>query len=1264
MSQPSPDPPPPASPLRPESPPPETIFDTPRPRGSDAVPITRTHAAASPETVFSHAPVQVPPDATGDASHFGRYRLLAQLGQGGMGVVWRAWDPLLCREVALKQIHPNRAGGDDAVHRFLREARVAARLRHPGIVGVFDIGVAEGQPFVTMEFIEGDSLADGPPDRSLADQVRILADVADAVGHAHTQGVIHRDLKPSNVLIDRAGRAFVADFGLAKEVAPEPGSDSGGPPLTLSGQVLGTPAYMSPEQVEGDAEAIGPRSDIWSLGVMLFEILTDRLPFGVDGTFKTLYAVLHDDPEPPRSLRPGVPAELEAVCLKALEKDPTGRYAGAGEFAAELRRWLGGEPVLARKHTGAFRVWRAMARRKALVLGALAVLCGFLLVLGWVGHERTRARERATAMLARIAPLVQRFEDSVYTRPTDMETRKLIAEQPLGMLDQLISDHPGLGAAYAWRGMVRRLLHQDDSAVADFDRACTLEPGSPLCRILRGMDRVERYVRLRGLPIAMVGPTGIVFAEPNPDTPETSALRQGGLRDLQVLATEKDGTSGDLAPADLRIVRALAILAAGVEDSRLDAFRELEGLDHPKAWKLRGDLLYRRHRFEEAIESLQRAVERWPQDDAGWVALGDARVAAAMELRQRGRDSRAAFGRAIEAFEEALRINSDEHRARFSRASALQWLGSVEFERGGDALSTLEKARAEFDALSRRTAIQEYLLNNRGNVFQSMGEVKMRRGHDPMPDYRAAIADFESALALDPSMVSPRHNLATIPALIGDYDASRGVDPRPLYRESISALRALLAIHPRYSLAWSNLGRSLLSLAEAEIQAGADPVPGLEEATAALSAALAEVPDMILTWNHRGNVHVYRAMAAQARGEDPLPWYAKAQADIDRALELAPGEPDSLLNRGQVRHRLGEWLLARGRDAEEELQRALEDYGGSLRTNPAQPATWANRAGVLMLLGDAAHARGENPEPLYLRSVQDATQSLELNPRHAPGWNNRGLAHHNLGEVAERRGEDPTPHYRRAIAQFDEALALSPGLPSAHNNRGIAWWSLGLVEEAGGRPAADCYARAEADYLAVIARTPQTARMNLGLLYRSMGRYAESIASLEQAAIESPADADWCRQEIARTKMAEDGRASWRWWIGQGLHQFEQGAFREARIELERGLARASADGADLPARGAGAPGSDPKTLSFLAQARFAMAAIEAQAAVGCERAGEPSAEVPPREREQRIARALEHLEHALRLGFDETLEPLDEMDILAPLRGNPGFADLLERSR
>jgi serine/threonine-protein kinase len=288
---------------------------------------------------------------------FGDYEVLGQVGQGGMARVYQARQKSLNRLVALKTMKPGVADSEVERRRFRNEAETVAHLDHPNIVPLYEVGEHEGRVYFSMRLVEGGSLADHRA-RFAGDRrgaAELVAVVARAIHHAHQRGVLHRDLKPSNVLLDAAGLPYVTDFGLARRLTVDSG-------LTQSGVIVGTPSYMAPEQAAGRPEEVGPLSDVYGLGAVLYFLLTGRPPFCGRSPLETLEQVRTLDPVAPSRLEPDVPRDLEAVCLKCLEKEPGRRYASALALADDLARFLGGEPTLARTTGMWARAWQWLQR--------------------------------------------------------------------------------------------------------------------------------------------------------------------------------------------------------------------------------------------------------------------------------------------------------------------------------------------------------------------------------------------------------------------------------------------------------------------------------------------------------------------------------------------------------------------------------------------------------------------------------------------------------------------------------------------------------------------------------------------------------------------------------------------------------------------------------------------------------------------------------------------------------------------------------------
>jgi hypothetical protein len=410
---------------------------------------------------------------------------------GGFGTVWKAHDTDLDRTVALKIPRKGQLSPLE-VEQFFREARAAAQLKHPNIVPVHEVGREEGTIFIVTDLIHGATLDEWlkkeAPDAK--ETAAMCAVIADALHFAHSRGVVHRDLKPSNVMVDGEGQPHLMDFGLAKR-------DVGEITMTVEGQILGTPAYMSPEQAQGQTSWIDRRSDIYSMGVVLFELLTRELPYR-GGVQQQLRQRIRDDAPSPQKLNSHVPIDLATICLKCLERDPNRRYATAAQLADELRRFLRGEPIVARPISASARAWRWAQRNPALatagVLTVLLAIGGPLAAISIEGARRTTAAQRNKIQ-------AQLIERNAVVADGERRSNKLSSDnqQLRKELNSLFTANPGIERIVPdWkRKLVENYLKKHEPAIQaalqsnDYAAGAKVRARIGLAYMLTEVDRNE-----------------------------------------------------------------------------------------------------------------------------------------------------------------------------------------------------------------------------------------------------------------------------------------------------------------------------------------------------------------------------------------------------------------------------------------------------------------------------------------------------------------------------------------------------------------------------------------------------------------------------------------------------------------------------------------------------------------------------------------------------------------------------------------------------
>jgi tetratricopeptide (TPR) repeat protein len=812
-------------------------------------------------------PREQPGEPPSESIRIGKYQVISEIGRGGTSIIYKALDPGLSRPVALKvlrdaALHPG------LVERLQREATAAAKLRHPNIVAIHETGTILGPEggalhFIAMDYVEGRNLAETSAAMTPDERLQVLLVVAQTVAFAHEQGVVHRDLKPENILIEKATRpdagirwhVWLTDFGLAKIM--------GGEDLTRSGSVIGTPHSMSPEQVRGRSRETGPATDVWALGVMLYEAVCGRRPFDGQTALEIYEQIVREEPPPPRKRNPQLSADFETLILKALEKDPSARYRDASGFAEDLSHCLRDEPISTRPAGLGRKVWKTARKdplRTALGVG-LAALLFLAIVLGVAGRaERKESLEafRDQARLALDAALALRRAGAnakmrEFLPPLEEAYRKAVARAPdLAEIDYLI-------------GRMHRALLSDDKALEHQEAALRKDPSY-------GPALYERAVLLfKNAPLEPLE---------NGGGSDESRQRDSVIRDCTRLL---DRPPKELGEAQILVARAMLAFGHGqpaeARNFLEDAARSDPLLD--EVWQILGraarvgtvstiDERERKYRAEE--DSYNKGLER----DKGYVPYlirrGRLRVSRGHYMAEHGRDPTADFDLAEEDLNQALEKDPASFEALWGRSQGRLYRAVYKMPPGADPLGDYERAQADCETLTRRPpdfhSWQAWSL--RGDVLWLRGRYLGTRGRDPTADFRTAKAIYLRALEMgknEQELGGTRASLGQLLAGWASHAWRSGQNPDALFKEAEDHFARAVKLLPNnpWDLRWRATG--LVSRAEYHESRGEDPFTDYALAEDDLAQTIRMQKDMTTAWKERAQLHFGRGAAWEKRGE-------------------------------------------------------------------------------------------------------------------------------------------------------------------------------------------------------------------------------------------------------------------------------------------------------------------------------------------------------------------------------------------------------------
>jgi len=919
---------------------------------------------------------------------FGRYELREEIGHGGMGEVYRAYDTSLKRDVAIKLLKEH--GGKSASMRFFREARLIAQLQHPNIVGVYEVGISNRRPFIAMELVEGATLHGRLDKLGLTERIRVLQRVAEGVAHAHEHDIVHRDLKPSNILLGEDGVPRVADFGLAKETDATT-------MVTASGVIMGTPQYMAPEQVRGERKEMGSWTDVYSLGVMLYEALTGTRPYDGEELAGICNKVLQGEAKPPRKLDPSLSPELEAICLKAMDPEIRRRYLDAGEFANELSRWLSGESVLARPVGMMSRAFRKAKKNRVVVGVAAAGILGVGIALGvfvpkWFDAEKRFETEREyvlkqlriTASQSLDGALALRRVGQLQEMGTFLPGMEEACRIAIERAPESAEPHYHLGRMYRALMMEDAALEQQNIALSkDPNFARSLYERAILnCRLYSERAQLLNQKRLHSLGLRHLG---------------EQMFRNRGFRAIRLgIPSHEELERSDKRFRDLRqiVLRDLEML------------NQIEGIESDKVNCVAGTMAYLNGEYATAEERLVEAIAQNPRLEVAYVVLSEmavlqgdderaiewcrlgheidegylehlfnrcvARLGLCYARRQRGEDGRQVALDALDDLDQLAALDPTGSRFDLSVPNILSMIGFYQDSVGVDPDPAYSRALAAFDRVIENAPENLWFRVWRGITRSNWAVAKEARGQDPLELFRDAEADFSAVIEQDASNSIAILSRADVRMNWADHLLDHGEDPSPLFQSVIEDCTLIFTIEPDDLRALNTRAYVYVKLGNLDMSTGRDPEHWYQLAITDANMLIQQddkfAHPYFLRASAKGHLWLFTLFE---RGELVEDLFKDAMADLEKVEQLDPDLARARILRADLRTSWGAYLYSTGQDADAEFEAAVQDYDRVLDRYPHNFKTRRNRAQAFIQWGQSRLMRGSDPGEFLRDAITD-----------------------------------------------------------------------------------------------------------------------------------------------------------------------------------------------------------------------------------------------------------------------------------------------------